>query len=285
MPATGRTTKGTEQAGAQQFLGALLQCYDVEYTPGTIFERHPVRVPERATKRAQASLFDGGAEDKEDAGPRYTTKRMDMYLPKICVWEMKSPFETDLQRHHAQLLGYWARMRPRYMVLCNFAERWIYDTNEEDGQLVPKVKLALADLPAHGDALLFLKGETPDLDERAERVTATVARLMGRFVRELIAEHGDDERSRDRVARTVLECVFAMFAEDAELLPPNLFTEAMRKADLAGKMAPVWQFFDDFATKSPSERANRFAPYVNGPLFRQEQPRPATVGGAHPAAL
>ena len=128
--------RGTEQAGAQDFLRALLDIYDVRYTPGTVFEQHPVRVPARG-KVSQRDLFG------EPIGPTFTTERMDMYLPRVCVWEMKSSGEHDLQKHHEQLLGYWARMRPRYMVLCNFHEFWIYDTNDEDGQLQPKVKFSL----------------------------------------------------------------------------------------------------------------------------------------------
>ena len=62
-----------------------------------------------------------------------------MFLPKVCVWEMKGPGEKDLQKHHDQLLAYWACIRTRYMVLCNFREFWIYDTEEDNGQLAPKL--------------------------------------------------------------------------------------------------------------------------------------------------
>ena len=43
----------------------------------------------------------------------------------------------------------------------------------------------------------------------------------------------------------------------------------MAQADEAGRMDCVWSLFDDFARK---ERANRFAPYVDGPLFDRNQP-------------
>ena len=119
---------GTEQAGAQSFLQKLLDIYEVTAEAGTVFEQHPVRMPVKA-KKAQRSLF-----ADEEPQVAYETTRMDMYLPRVCVWEMKGPGETDLQVHHDQLLGYWARMRPRYMVLCNFHEFWIY---AEDTELIP----------------------------------------------------------------------------------------------------------------------------------------------------
>jgi len=258
---------GTEQAGAQSFLQKLLDIYEVSFKAGTVFEQHPVRIPVRG-KKSQGNLF--GDEEPKVA---YETKRMDMYLPKICVWEMKSPGEVYLEAHHTQLLDYWARMRPRYMVLCNFKEFWIYDTNEENGQLQPKLQFRLEDLPSHPQALLFLRGEAPDLGERAEKVTADVARALGRLVRDVIESSKQPERDRERIARVVLECVFAMFAEDTELIPANMFTDTMRRAYEAGSLQPLWQLFDDFSKEGASKKFNRLAPYVNGPLFDRDQPR------------
>jgi len=259
--------QGTEQSGAQQFLQGLLDLYGVSFRPGTIFEQHPVRIPARGTKGGQHSLFP--SEEK----PQFTTERMDMYLPKVCVWEMKAPSEKKLEEHHEQLLGYWSRTRTRYMVLCNFHEFWIYDTDEENGQLAPKLQFSLDELPACGDALLFLRGDEPDLAQRSERITADVARRLGRLVRERLKESADPERDRDRIAKLVLECVFAMFAEDTDLVPPRMFTDVMREANHSGKMDGVWSLFDDFGQKSPGDRGNRYAPYVNGPLFDRNHPK------------
>ena len=138
--------QGTEQGGAQSFMGSLLEIYGASFRPGTVFEQHPIKVlaaPGKAKARAnrQGALF--GADD----APVYTTERMDMYLPKVCVWEMKAPSEKDLGKHHDQLLRYWSRMRTRYLVLCNFHEFWIYDTDEDGGQLEPKLRFSLAELP------------------------------------------------------------------------------------------------------------------------------------------
>jgi len=100
-----KSFNGTEQAGAQQFLQGLLDVYDVSFKPGTIFEQHSVRLPARGTNASQGTLFG------QDHIASYTAERMDMYLPKVCVWEMKAPAEKDLSKHHGQLLGYWARVR------------------------------------------------------------------------------------------------------------------------------------------------------------------------------
>lgn len=271
---TWRNFEGTEQAGAQQFLQGLLDIYGASFRPGTVFEQHPVRMAVRTAAQAgQAGLFGG------DTTLGYTTERMDMYLPKVCVWEMKAPSDRDLGRHHDQILAYWARVRTRYMVLCNFREFWIYDTDDEHGQLAPKLRFPIEDLPARGDALLFLKGEEPDLAARTERVTKEVASRLGRLVREVLDASRDPGRDKDAITWLILECVFAMFAEDAEIIPPGMFTQAMRAADEAGEMSVVWRLFDDFGQKDAQRRTNRFAPYVNGPLFDRKQPRLTLTDG------
>lgn len=224
-------------------------------------------------KAAQAHLFG------EPQVATYTAERMDMYLPKLCVWEMKGPRETDLQKHHGQLLGYWARTRTRYMVLCNFREFWIYDTDDEDGQLEPKLRFTLHELPARGDALLFLRGEEADLVSRSEKVTSEVAGLLGKMMREVIDAATDKERTRDQIAKLVLECVFAMFAEDTELIPPGLFTSVMKRADESADLRDVWALFDDFGNNVTAERRNAAAPYVNGPLFDRQKARLALAPG------
>jgi hypothetical protein len=266
--------QSTEQSGAQQFLHSLLDIYGATFLPGTIFEQHPVRVPAYGKEGGQASLFPG------QKAPKYTAERMDMYLPKVCVWEMKAPSEKHLGQHHDQLLRYWSRVRTRYMVLCNFHEFWIYDTDEEEGHLTPKLTFTLQELASRGDALLFLRGEMPDLARRSERITAEVASMLGQIVYDLANDPKDLRRDRDRIAKFMLECVFSMFAEDTDLVPPRLFTDAMATAKQTGRMDGVWSLFDDFGRKDPADKANRFVPYVNGPLFDLTHPK-LSIGLTH----
>ena len=170
---------GNERQGAQPFLYNLLDIYEVEYIPGAVFEQHPVRM-RAPSKHEGQDLFFPVEEQME-----FAAQSMDMYIPKICVWEMKGPGE-ELSKHHNQILGYWAKMRPRYMVLCNFADFWIYDTDEENGQNVPKFRFTIADLPAHWQALLFLRGEESHFPQRAERVTREMASRVAKRASEIL---------------------------------------------------------------------------------------------------
>jgi len=256
----------SEEAGRQSFLIHLLECYGIEdIEPGQIFEQHPVRVPER---NHQTAIF----ADTRRPAPASRLKRIDFYLPGICVWEMKRPKE-DLDRHHAQVLEYWSLTRPRYMVLCNFHEFWIYDTDLPDGQLYPVHKLALTDLPQNPEALTFLRGEEAHFSQRAEQVTRKAAEYIGKAVRELIDEAKGDSRQAERVTRFTLECVFAMFAEDTHLVLGNPFKEAMGHAQATGDLTRVYDLFDDFSRAEEYDRRNRAVPYVNGPLYDGKHPK------------
>lgn len=250
--------RGTQQAGAQQFLQGLLDIYEVSFRPGTIFEQHPVLVPTRPKASVQTSLFT--IDDK----PRFTTERIDLYLPKVCVWEMKAPSEKDLQKHYEQILAYWAPTRTRYMVLCNFHEFWVYDTDDDHGQLAPKWTFSLTELPSRGDALFFLRAEEADLERRSERVTAEVAGRLGRFVRALLDGSSDPDRDREPFTQFVLECVIAMFAEDTDLVPPRpLFDRKQPKVALTpSQIHDIYSAAKDFDWQD-------VRPEIFGSIFEQ----------------
>jgi len=251
----------TEIAGAQSYLRHLLECYGADdYEPGEIFEAHPVRV----VKPQQGEMF-GPAKTVTSA------ERMDMYIPRICVWEMKGPQE-NLDDHVAQLQRYWVQTRPRYMVLCNFHEIWVYDTDEPDGTTTPH-KYKLQDLPENHEALLFLRGDEAFFPQASEIVTREAARYIGQAVRELIEESDDRIRDRERITKFALECVFAMFGEDTGMIPGNLFENAMKTAQQSGDLSPVYTLFDDFGRANEYDRSNVTAPYINGPLFDREHPK------------
>ncbi|TAF08654.1 MAG: tetratricopeptide repeat protein [Nostocales cyanobacterium] len=61
-----------------------------------------------------------------------------------------------LEKYHKQVFSYWNALtsKPRYVVLCNFDEFWIYDTLIQIEEPVNFVKLE--DLPKRYDALNFL---------------------------------------------------------------------------------------------------------------------------------
>lgn len=189
-----------------------------------------------------------------------------MWKPR-CLIEMKKS-GTDLSRHFRQAFAYWVQAvpnRPRYVVLCNFDEFWIYDFDRQVDAPVDIV--ALDDLPQRYDALTFLLpvAVAPVFGNDLVAVTREAAAAVSSVFRSLHAR-GVDRRLAQRF---VLQCVVAMFAEDIKLLPKKSFTRAVRDArdgseayDLIGGLF--------VAMNSPGQTpAGRYSgtPYFNGGLF------------------
>ena len=87
--------------------------------------------------------------------PGQHTKYPDLVWRPRLLLEMKSRGEK-LEQHHQQVFGYWDKLipKPRYVVLCNFDEFWIYDSTLQIEEPVNRVKLE--ELPKRYAALNFL---------------------------------------------------------------------------------------------------------------------------------
>lgn len=116
----------------------------------------------------------------------------DLVWKPVVLIEMKRRGE-DLSRHYRQAFDYWTRLvpgRPRYAVLCNFDEFWVYDF--ETQMDTPVDKLALADLPQRYGPLAFLfpTDEKPVFGNDQESVTRAAADRLAVCFNKLIAKGG-----------------------------------------------------------------------------------------------
>lgn len=151
-----------------------------------------------------------------------------VWKPRVLI-EMKQRGE-DLAKHYRQAFNYWTRLvpdRPRYVMLCNFDEFWIYDFNLQVDEPVDVV--ALPDLPKRVAAFGFMEidNKTPIFQNNQVEITKETARKMGELY-EIIRQRGEKEGFKDYVAqRLVLQCVLSMFSEDRGLLPDNIFTRCI----------------------------------------------------------
>ena len=151
-----------------------------------------------------------------------------VWKPRVLI-EMKQRGE-DLAKHYRQAFNYWTRLvpdRPRYVMLCNFDEFWLYDFNLQVDE--PVDIIALQDLPKRISAFGFMEVEnkTPIFQNNQVEITKETARKMGELY-EIIEQRGNKEGFKDYVARRlVLQCVLSMFAEDRGLLPNNIFTRCI----------------------------------------------------------
>jgi len=200
-----------------------------------------------------------------------------IWKPRVLI-EMKKRGE-NLYNHYKQAFDYWIHAvphRPRYMVLCNFDEFWIYDFDKQLDEPVDIV--AVKDLPKRYPALNFLFPEDPapifgnDLEAVSRDAADKVAQLFNRMV-----ARGIDRAQAQRFA---LQMVVAMFAEDINLLPAQ--TVYSIADDCLHKGQSAYDLFGALFNQMNSPKAatgGRFknVPYFNGGVFQTVNPVDLTV--------
>jgi len=112
--------------------------------------------------------------------------------------------------------------RPRYVVLCNFDELWIYDF--ETDLDTPKDKLPLADLPRRWGPLAFLAGKKPSFESDREAVTRDAADKLAKLFSRLV--HRGVERYQIPKPPARMGCPEGRFA----------LTRNQRREDVKGRI-------------------------------------------------
>jgi SAM-dependent methyltransferase len=248
---TEKHIKGDEKGEAQIFLDRLFAAFG-----------------RKGVKEAGATL-----EMRVKKADNRGTAFADLVWKPIVLIEMKRRGE-DLAKHYRQAFDYWTRLvpgRPRYVVLSNFDEFWVYDfENQMDA---PVDRLALADLAQRYGPLAFLfpTDETPVFGNDQQAVTRQAADQLATCFNKLIARKVD----RALAQQFILQVLVALFAEDIGLLEPYTLTRLLEDCkdpkdsyDLLGGLFA--------AMNTPGVTAGgRFkgVEYFDGGLF------------AHPAAL
>ena len=238
---------GDEKGQAQIFLDRLFQafgqkgCLDVGGTP------------EFGIRKA-----------KEDGGG---IAFADYVWKPVVLIEMKKR-GTDLALHFRRAFDYWTRLvpgRPRYVVLSNFDEFWVYDF--ETQMDTPVDQVALSELPEKYGPLAFLfpTGETPVFGNDHEEVTRGAADRLATCFNKLITRGVE----RPLAQRFILQSLVALFAQDIGLLEKYTFTRLLTDCDEPRKSYDLLgQLFVEM--NSPGRTAGgRYegVDYFNGGLF------------------
>ena len=177
---------------------------------------------------------------------------------------------ADLSRHYRQAFDYWTRLvpgRPRYVVLCNFDEFWVYDfENQLD---TPVDRLTLDELPQRYGPLAFLfpVNETPVFENDHVAVTRDAADSLATCFNKLISRRIE----RALAQRFILQMLVALFAEDIGLLDQyfvsRLLDDCKSPADSYDILGGLFE-----AMNTPGRTAGgryKGVDYFNGGLFRE----------------
>jgi SAM-dependent methyltransferase len=243
---TGRL-KGDEKGEAQVFCDRLFQAFGhkgYKEAGATLEER--VRTKGKGTKFADL-----------------------VWKPRLLL-EMKKRGEK-LHKHYDQAFEYWLKStpeRPRYVVLCNFDEFWIYDFDLQFDE--PVDRIALEDLPRRYTAFNFLfpAEKKPQFKNNRIAVTRSAADRVARVFKSLTTQY-KGRTDREGAQRFILQCVVAMFSEDVDLLPRGLFSELLKDCRNGGSAYDLLgALFHQMNNPNPA-RGGRFqnVRYFNGGLF------------------
>ncbi len=216
---------------------------------------------------------------------RSTVSFADYLIPKRALIEMKKRGE-DLKKHYVQLEEYWKRLpdRPRYALLCNFDEIWIYDFHIQFYDSVDIVRIS--ELAHRRSALEFLipgSRRSPVFTNNRVEVTKDAAYQLTEIFNSLV-----DDVGAYIAQRFTLQCMVAMFAEDSGLLPPATLPriiEACKKRVTATDNPHdlMALLFIMMSYPKHKRRSGRFhdVDYFNGGIFDEIHPLSLSSSQVH----
>jgi SAM-dependent methyltransferase len=160
---------------------------------------------------------------KEDGGG---TAFADYVWKPVVLIEMKKRGQ-NLAKHYRQAFDYWIRLapnRPKYVVLCNFDEFWVYDFDSAQID-TPLDMVLLKELPEKWGPLAFLfpTDEKPVFGNDHEAVTRDAADRLATCFNKLITRRIE----RPRAQRFILQVLVSLFAEDIGLLQKYTVTQLL----------------------------------------------------------
>ena len=165
--------------------------------------------------------------------------------------------------------------RPRWIVTCNFAEFWVYDMEQPNGE--PQ-KILLRDLEKEYHRLQFLVDEGNTHLKREMEVSVQAGELVGVIYDKLLEQYIDKESVATLKSLNILcvRLVFCLYAEDAGLFNSHTsfhdYLAQYQAKDIRRALIDLFQVLDtplDQRDPYLDETLKAF-PYVNGGLFHKE---------------
>ena len=198
-----------------------------------------------------------------------------LWKPRLLI-EMKKGGEK-LHLHYKQAFDYWLNAvpnRPRYVVLCNFSEFWIYDFDRQLSDPVDTV--TIEELPKRYTALNFLFPDErkPIFNNDREAVSRKAANNMA-FLFKVLTQRKKNPVPKAQAQRFILQLMVAMFAEDINLLPSGMVVTLVD--DCLNKSQSAYDLFNGLFLQMNSPdpaKGGRFKDvrYFNGGLFSTIEP-------------
>jgi len=257
--------KGNEKSDAQAFWFSLLrQVYGMEN-------------PEKDV-------------EVEKRVPLDHTSFIDVYIPSTKVLIEQKSIDKDLSKGYKQsddriLTPYQQAKRyanelprreyPRWIVVCNFAEFWVYDLERPHEE---PYKILLANLENEYERLNFLVDQGDEHIKQEQKVSEEAGRLVGQIYDALLAQYHDPENLETLRSLNILcvRLVFCLYAEDAHLFgKKTAFHDYLAQYPAKDIRRALLDLFDVLDTHEDQrdpylDETLKAFPYVNGGLFSND---------------
>ena len=253
--------KGYEKGESQIFWTTLLnQVFGIEHPETFIIYEHQVKLD-------HTSFIDGFIPTtKVMIEQKSLGKNLGEGI-KQSDGSVLNPFQQA--KRYASELPY--SQRPRWIVTCNFAEFWVYDMEQPNGE--PQ-KILLKDLEKEYYRLQFLVDEGNEHLKREMEVSVKAGNLVGVIYDKLLEQYGADDPETLRSLNILcVRLVFCLYAEDAGLFNSRTAFHDYLNANPPQKLRRA--LVDLFAVlDTPLAERDKYLeddladfPYVNGGLF------------------
>lgn len=215
------------------------------------------------------------------------TGYIDFFMPSMVIGEAKS-LDKDLNAAQEQIDDYLAggsitdAQFPKYSIVTNFET---FRITRLDGT-EPEVEIALGDLSANYNSLLFLIGKENITKKEEEEASIQAAQLMANLYTSIMGEDSDtpvgedapadaaeEERKEQQTSILMTRLLFLLYGDDAELWDADLFHNWVdletNPTTLGGQLNQLFAVLNTPKHKRSKNIPELMAqfPYVNGSIF------------------
>ena len=217
------------------------------------------------------------------------TSFIDGYIPETKVLIEQKSMDIDLEKSYAQSDGTMLTpyqqakryaselpydLRPRWIVVSNFAEIRIHDMNRPEDE--PEI-LKLENLEKEYYRLEFLADRTSEKIRREEEISIKAGELVKKLYNALITEYAEQTAESLRSLNILcVRLVFCFYAEDAGLFATRTsFEDYIKSFNLQNVRKGLIDLFKALDTelkdRDKYDETIKPFPYVNGGLFKDEK--------------
>ena len=217
-----------------------------------------------------------------------STNYMDVYIPSTRVLIEQKGVNKNLGApilqsdgamlnpfHQAKkyIVGLPLSRHPRWVVTCNFAEFWVYDMEQPNGE--PQ-KIQLKDLEKEYYRLQFLVDTKSEHVTKEMQVSMQAGEIVGQIYEALLKQYDDSSPEALRWLNILcVRIVFCLYAEDAGVFTHNQFHDYLYSYESKDLRRALHDLFEILNT--PIDKRSKYLqhdlkafPYTNGGLFAEE---------------